>query len=84
MMVERDAPERGLRTPVKIAVIFSVPMSTAKSFAWRWRAADYKQESTQSFSFYYECVANAERSGYKVELGRIEALSDLASVTKPA
>ena len=60
---------------MKIAVIVFVPMSTAKGFAWRWRAADHKQESTQSFHFYYECVADVERSGYKVELGRMEAIS---------
>ena len=64
---------------MKAAVIFSVPMRTAKRFAWRWRSADHTRASTQSFRFYAECVADAERYGYKVELGRIEARSDLES-----
>ncbi|MGZ5117028.1 MAG: hypothetical protein ACXWCX_13500 [Burkholderiales bacterium] len=58
---------------MKLAVIFSVPMTTSPGFAWRWRSADYKRESAEWFIFYRDCVEDAERNGYKVELGRIEA-----------
>jgi hypothetical protein len=60
---------------MKAAVIFSVPMSTAKPFVWRWRSQD-SQHSTQSFRFYADCVADAERNGYEAGLGRIEGHSD--------
>ena len=64
---------------MKAAVLFPVPVSKARRFAWRWRSADYAQDSKQSFAFYADCAADAERNGYKVELGRIEARSDLSS-----
>ncbi|MGZ5118427.1 MAG: hypothetical protein ACXWIS_05810 [Burkholderiales bacterium] len=70
---------------MKTAVIFSVPMSMSQRFAWRWRSEDHTQDSKQSFRFYYQCVADAERNGYKVEMGHIEARSNLAgSVGKRA
>ena len=52
-------------------------MSTAKRFAWRWRSEDYTQDSKRSFAFYADCLADAERNGYTVEMGRIEARGDL-------
>jgi hypothetical protein len=57
---------------MKLAVIFSVPVTTTPGFAWRWRSADHKKESAEAFVFYRDCVTDAERNGYKVELGRIE------------
>jgi hypothetical protein len=57
---------------MKLAVIFSVPSTTSSGFEWRWRSADHKHESANSFFFYRDCVTDAERNGYKVELGRIE------------
>ena len=64
---------------MKAAVIFSIPMITAKRFAWRWRSEDHIRDSTRSFASYADCVTDAKRNGYKVKLARIEAGSDLAS-----
>jgi hypothetical protein len=64
---------------MKVAIMFSIPTSTAKRFAWRWRSADHTQDCTQSFVLYADCIADAERNGYKVKLARVEARSDLAS-----
>jgi len=63
---------------MKRAVVFSVPMSTGNAFVWRWRSDDHKHDSTQSFSYYADCVADATRNGYEVALGRIEAYSNVA------
>ena len=57
---------------MKAAIIFSIPMRTAKRFAWRWRSEDDAMESGQAFGFYADCAADAERKGYKVRVGRIE------------
>jgi hypothetical protein len=65
---------------MKVAVVYCVPVVTAKRFAWRWRSEDHTQGSTQSFKLYADCEADAKRNGYKVQMGRIEARSDLAAV----
>jgi hypothetical protein len=62
---------------MKAAVIFSVPVNTTESFAWRWRSADHQRDSTQFFRFYADCAADAERNGYKVELRRIESRTEV-------
>ena len=63
---------------MKTGVIFSVPLNTTREFGWRWRSGDFEDGSIDSFRFYAECVADAERKGYKVQLGRIESRGDPA------
>jgi hypothetical protein len=60
---------------MKAAVIFSGPTSTSRRFAWRWRSEGDIHTSTESFRFYAECIADAERNGYEVGLRRIGAIS---------
>jgi len=64
---------------MKPAVIFSVPLRMAEGCAWRWRSADHTQGSTQPFEVYADCVADAERNGYVVEVGPVGAPIDVAS-----
>ena len=64
---------------MKAAVIFSIPLRMAKGFAWRWRSADQTQGSAQPFEAYEDCVDDAERSGYTVEVGPVEVPNGLAS-----
>ena len=64
---------------MKTAVIFSIPTTTAKRFAWRWRSSDHTQDSTRSFVLYADCATDAERNGYKVAMARMEASADLPS-----
>ena len=33
-------------------------------FGWRWRSADGKEQSSQPFTYYNECVEDARRCGY--------------------
>jgi len=63
---------------MKAAVIFSIPIATAKRFAWRWRSADYTQDSTRAFALFADCATDAERNGYKVVMARMKASTDLA------
>jgi hypothetical protein len=58
---------------MKAAVIFSIPMTTAKRFAWRWRSEDHIRDSTRSFASYADCLTDANRNGYTVALARMEA-----------
>jgi hypothetical protein len=64
---------------MKTAVVFSIPMTTAKRFAWRWRSADHTQNSTRSFALYADCATDAERKGYKVAMARMEVSTDVAT-----
>ena len=52
---------------MRVAVLFSVPMATSAGVSWRWRSADGKTDSAQSFAGYYECLENAQANGYHVE-----------------
>jgi hypothetical protein len=52
---------------MKPAVIFSIPMTTTTGYCWRWRAVDGKNDSADSFVYYYDCVTNARANGYDVE-----------------
>jgi hypothetical protein len=52
---------------MKVGIVFSVPIPTAPGVGWRWRSDDYQMESTEFFVFYADCIADAERNGYKVK-----------------
>jgi hypothetical protein len=53
---------------MKNAEIFSVPSPDVNGYAWKWRCADSATESAQSFQLYFDCLTDAKRHGYKVEL----------------
>ena len=67
---------------MKAAVLFSVPMTTSGGVCWRWRAADWKAESTQAFVDYYDCLDNAQANGFHVEATPQRA--DIAPSMRPA
>jgi hypothetical protein len=66
---------------MKAAVIFSVPMSTAKRFGWSWRSEDRAQGAAAPFASHADCVADAQRNGYTVGLDRLRTRSDLAATS---
>ena len=66
---------------MKAAIVFSIPTTTTKRFAWRWRSEDDAQESARSFGFYADCAADAEHNGYKVRLGGAERRNDVSTVS---
>ena len=61
---------------MKIATAFSVPIATAPGYAWRWRADDSGRHCPELFLFYAECLADAERHGYKVR--QVQARGEMA------
>jgi len=52
---------------MKVAILFTIPITIAPGFGWKWRAQDSARESTELFVFCGDCVADAERHGYTVE-----------------
>jgi hypothetical protein len=52
------------------AQIYSIPIKSASGFGWKWRSAEGETVSRQWFIFYYDCLSDARRRGYHVELQR--------------
>lgn len=53
---------------MRYAKIYSVPAPGTHLFAWRWRTPDGRQRSPRAFDFYFDCLEDAQRKGYRVEL----------------
>ena len=53
---------------MKTAEMFTIPSSGSEGFVWKWRCKDDEEESSQSFVRYHDCMADAQRLGYTVEL----------------
>ena len=52
----------------KTASVVSIDSSDAHGFYWVWRSADGQRQSRASFVYFYECVQDARRAGYAVDL----------------
>ena len=52
----------------KIAKIVSVRSGDAQGFCWQWQSADGKHRAAAKHGYYYECVEDARKAGYDVEL----------------
>lgn len=52
---------------MKSAEIYSEPTANSNGYVWRWRGQGV---TSQCFNFYYECLDDARRNGYQVELER--------------
>jgi hypothetical protein len=60
---------------MKTAEMFTIPSADSpEGFAWRWRAKEGKTESSKAFMRYYDCMADAERSGFVVEMTHAEGI----------
>ena len=44
-------------------------------YEWKWHTDDGKTKSSKSFAYFYECVEDARRNGYDVELVPAGALN---------
>ena len=58
---------------MKTATTYSVPLTIAPGFGWKWRSDDGKRVSPEWFVFHRDCVADAKRNGYAVEPGNPSA-----------
>ena len=52
----------------KTAQLFAVHASEEHGFRWAWRCSDGTQQSSGSFTYFFECVEDARSQGYTVEL----------------
>ena len=50
--------------------LFPVPHGNKSEFRWEWRANDNSQRSEQSFERYHDCMEDARRHGFEVQLSQ--------------
>ena len=48
---------------MKAAQIYTTH-AVGPDFGWRWRSADGKEQSSQGFAYYHDCVEDARKRGY--------------------
>jgi hypothetical protein len=53
---------------VKTAKIFPITSKGEPGYAWKWRCAESNVESKDLFTLYYDCVTDARKQGYQVDL----------------
>ena len=49
------------------AEIYSVPGAGRKTFEWRWRANGGRHASSRRFAYYFDCIQDARRHGYRAQ-----------------
>jgi len=55
---------------MKTATISAVSAGEVPGYAWTWRCTADNTASASAFAFYYDCVTDARKHGYHVELSR--------------
>ena len=60
----------------KIAQVFSVRTSDATGFLWAWRCCRGSAHSHSNFLYFYDCVEDARRAGYGIEVADASRKSD--------
>jgi len=55
---------------MKKAKLFSIPAGTPPGYAWKWHCEADKKGCKDAFMLYYDCLSDAKKSGYEVELVR--------------
>ena len=53
---------------MKTAEISAIPAGEAPGYAWTWRCSADNRASKSAFTFYYDCVMDAKKHGYEVDL----------------
>lgn len=49
-------------------ILYPVRLPGPAIFEWRWRSAEQGKFSTQGFSLFYECFADARAQGYEIDM----------------
>ena len=55
---------------MKTATIQAVAAGEAWGYAWKWHCSSEHTQSATAFAYYFECLTDARRRGYDVELTR--------------
>ena len=53
---------------MSLCQLFPVSSGDSKEFRWEWRANDNSRRSSQSFERFHDCMEDARRNGFEVEL----------------
>ena len=60
---------------MKRAEIVPVPAGHAHGYVWKWLCKEPKAESNTTFALYYDCLSDARKHGYEVELTHAQGLT---------
>jgi hypothetical protein len=55
---------------MKAATVTATPTGESSGFSWVWRCEADNVVRAGAFAFYYDCVADAQKHGYTVEVAR--------------
>ena len=50
------------------AELFPIAANQSPGYVWKWRSVESATESSDSFIYYHDCLADAREKGYTVEL----------------
>jgi hypothetical protein len=68
---------------MRSAFIFSVRVQGSHQFGWKWRAADAPVESRKTFLYFYDCVQDGLRAGYRCRYEGMRGAGEDAAVLHP-
>lgn len=60
---------------MKKAEMFPIESKQAPGYVWKWRCVNSKVDSNEAFTLYYDCLMDAQRKGYEVELTRARGVT---------
>ena len=55
---------------MKKATLCAIASGEAPGYAWSWSCESDKTHSAGAFPYYYDCVSDARKNGYVVEVTR--------------
>lgn len=58
---------------MKVALVHAVPTRHAQHFAWKWRAEDGIQSSSDAFEYFFECCEDARKAGFQCKFVSVAA-----------
>ena len=59
---------RTTRSTGEKAIVRPVPARTEQGYRWQWRSVDGACVSANAFDLFYDCLDDARKHGYEVEL----------------
>jgi hypothetical protein len=60
---------------MKLAILMAEAAASASGLSWTWHCDEDQAKSARVFEYYYDCVVDAQRHGYLVELARAHGAS---------
>jgi hypothetical protein len=60
---------------MKTATVFTIATGEPHGYAWKWRCATGTVTSAGTFPFYYDCITDARKHGYEVDVTRAHGVT---------